>query len=347
MEKDKRILSDITVYNKYARYLPEENRRESWDELVDRNVKMHVKKYPMLEEEIKDTYDNFVRTKKVLPSMRSLQFGGRAIETTNARIFNCAFLPIDSIRSFAETMYLLLNGCGVGYSVQSFNIGKLPAIEKPNKNRNRKFLIQDDIIGWADSIKALLKSYTGRTKSTLVFDYSAIREKGSLLVTSGGKAPGPAPLKIAITKIEAILSNKKDGERLTSLDCHDICCHIADAVLTGGIRRAAMLSLFDKEDHDMISCKSGNWWETNPQRGRANNTVVLDRKVVTEEMFLDLWKKVEMSGSGEPGFLFSNDERLGTNPCKPLRSTILTEEGYITFEQALKKDSLKVFTLEG
>lgn len=315
MEKDKRILSEITVYNKYARYLPELNRRETWGELVDRNVDMHTRKYPQLKEEIENVYNKFVRTKKVLPSMRSLQFGGKAIEVTNARIYNCAFLPIDSITSFAETMFLLLNGCGVGYSVQSFNVGKLPAIKKPNKDRKRKFLVQDDIIGWADAIKALFKAYTGRTKSTLVFDYSAIREKGSLLVTSGGTAPGPDPLKIAIAKIESILSNKKDGDRLSSLDCHDICCHIADAVLSGGIRRAAMICLFDKEDVRMLSCKSGNWWELNPQRGRANNSVVLVRKETTREDFDSIWKKVELSGAGEPGFYFTEDERLGTNPC--------------------------------
>lgn len=329
MEKDKRILSEITIYNKYARYIPEENRRETWKELIDRNVGMHTRKYPQLKQEIEDVYDNFVRTKKVLPSMRSLQFGGKAIETTNARIFNCAFLPIESIRSFSEAMYLLLNGCGVGYSVQSFNIGKLPAIEKPNPNRSRKFLIQDDIIGWADAVRALMKSYTGRTKSTLVFDYSAIREKGALLVTSGGKAPGAGPLKIAIAKIEAVLSEKKDGERLSSVDCHDICCHIADAVLSGGIRRAALICLFDKDDHEMISSKTGNWWETNPQRGRANNSIVLDRKNVTEQEFLDIWKKVELSGSGEPGFYFSDNERLGTNPCCFVGETrLLTSDGY-------------------
>lgn len=315
MEKDKKILSDITVYNKYARYIPEQNRRETWDELVDRNRDMHIRKYPQIKSEIERVYDDFVRTKKVLPSMRSMQFGGKAIEVTNARIYNCAFLPIDSIRSFAETMFLLLNGCGVGYSVQSFNIGKLPSVQKPNPNRKRKFLVQDDIIGWADAIKALLKSYMGKTTSTLVFDYSAIREKGALLITSGGRAPGAGPLKVAITKIENILSDKKDGERLSSVDCHDICCHIADAVLSGGIRRAAMISLFDKTDNEMITCKSGNWWELNPQRGRANNSVVLVRSDTTKEEFDSIWNKVELSGAGEPGFYFTENERHGTNPC--------------------------------
>lgn len=328
-ELDKRILSDITVYNKYSRYLPEENRRETWEELVDRNMQMHIRKYPNIKKEIIDVYDNYVRTKKVLPSMRSLQFGGKAIEVTNARIYNCAFLPIDSITSFAETMFLLLNGCGVGYSVQSFNIGKLPAIKKPNKDRKRKFLVQDDIIGWAEAVKALFKSYTGRTKSTLLFDYSAIREKGSLLITSGGTAPGPDPLKIALVKIESILANKKDGDRLNSVDCHDICCHIADAVLSGGIRRAAMISLFDKEDVSMINCKSGNWWELNPQRGRANNSVVLVRKDTSKEDFESIWEKVQLSGAGEPGFYFTEDERLGTNPCCLSGEMALkTESGY-------------------
>jgi hypothetical protein len=333
MEKDKRILSEITVYNKYARYLPKENRRESWDELVDRNMEMHKKKYPTIQGEIESVYNEFVRTKKVLPSMRSLQFGGRAIEVTNARIYNCSFLPIDSIAAFSETMFLLLNGCGVGYSVQKFNVNKLPVIKKPNKDRKRKFLVQDDIIGWAEAVKALMKSYTGRTTSSLQFDFSAIREKGAMLITSGGKAPGPDPLRIALVKIESILSNKKDGEKLTSLECHDICCHLADAVLSGGVRRAAMICLFDKEDTSMITCKTGNWWELNPQRGRSNNSVVLKRSTTTKEDFESIWEKVKLSGAGEPGFYFTEDENLGTNPCCLTGDMKLkTSEGYKCME---------------
>ena len=165
---DKQILSDITVYTKYAKYLPEKERRETWDELVTRNMEMHITKFPELKQAIKATYENFVFTKKVLPSMRSLQFGGKAIELNNARIYNCAFLPVDSIHSFSETMFLLLGGTGVGYSVQNHHIEKLPEIRKPNYNRKKKYVVQDSIIGWADAIKALFKSYTGGLTSHII-----------------------------------------------------------------------------------------------------------------------------------------------------------------------------------
>ena len=236
MELDKKILSDITIHTKYSKFLPEKERRESWEELVSRNMEMHIKKYPQLEKNIEKIYKEYVFTKKVLPSMRSLQFGGRAIELNNARIYNCAFLPIDDIRSFSETMFLLLGGTGVGYSVQNHHIDKLPEITKPKYNRKKRYVVQDSIIGWADAIKVLFKSYTSGITSHIEFDLSDIRPKGALLVTAGGKAPGPEPLRIALVKIEAILREKKDGSKLTDIECHDIQCHIADAVLAGGKR---------------------------------------------------------------------------------------------------------------
>jgi len=148
-----------------------------------------------------------------------------------------------------------------------------------------------------------------------VFDFRDIRAKGSRLITSGGKAPGPQPLKECLIKIEGILDSKIDGDKLTPLEAHDILCHIADAVLAGGIRRAALLSLFSATDNEMLSCKTGTWWEKNGQRGRANNSVVLMRHKITKEYFLDIWKRIEKSGSGEPGLCFSNDKDLGFNPC--------------------------------
>ena len=315
MTLDKQILSDITVYTKYAKYIDKLQRRETWEELVNRNMQMHIQKYPKLESEIKSVYENFVITKKVLPSMRSLQFGGRAIELNNARIYNCAFLPVDSIHSFSETMFLLLGGTGVGYSVQNHHIDKLPEIRKPNYDRNKRYVVQDSIIGWADAVKTLFKSYTGSISSHIEFDLSDIRQKGALLVTAGGKAPGPEPLRIALVKIEAILREKQDGSKLTDLECHDIQCHIADAVLAGGIRRAAMISLFDLDNDAMLHCKAGNWWETNPQRGRANNSVTLLRHKIDKKTFDKVWERIEASGSGEPGIYLTNDRDWGTNPC--------------------------------
>lgn len=315
MEKDKRILSDIITYMKYSKYLPEKERRETWEELVDRNMQMHIKKYPQLKNTIETTYREFVLTKKVLPSMRSLQFGGKAIEANHARIFNCSYLPIDSIHSFSETMFLLLSGVGVGYSIQQTDIEQLPVIIKPNSQRHRRFIIEDSIMGWATAIKMLFKSYTGINSSQLDFDFSEIREKGALLMTAGGRAPGPGPLKIALAQIQNILANKTDGTKLTSIEVHDILCFIANAVLAGGIRRSAMIAFFDVNDTDMLTAKTGMWWENNPQRGRANNSVILDRKDITNEVFNEIWEKTKRSKAGEPGFYFTNDKTMGSNPC--------------------------------
>ena len=315
MELSNKILSDITVYMKYAKFVPELNRRETWIELVDRNKAMHIKKYPELSEKINEAY-KLVYDKKILPSMRSLQFGGKPIEISPNRVYNCAYLPIDHIDSFHETMFLLLGGTGVGYSVQNHHVKQMPPVNQPYAKRTRRFLIGDSIEGWGDAIKVLMKSYMGEKRSSTVeFDYSDIRPKGAQLVTSGGKAPGPQPLKECILKIKGILDAKEDGTSLTTVEAHDIVCHIADSVLAGGIRRAALISLFSAEDNEMISCKSGTWWETNPQRGRANNSAVLMRHKVTQEFFMDLWKRVELSGSGEPGIYLNNDKDWGTNPC--------------------------------
>jgi len=315
MELSSQILSDITVHMKYAKYIPELKRRESWDELVTRNRRMHIRQYPKLEDNINDAY-KFVYDKKVLPSMRSLQFGGKPIEISPNRIYNCAYLPIDHIDSFPETMFLLLGGTGVGYSVQHHHIEKLPHVNKPYTKRKRRYLIGDSIEGWADAIKVLMKSYMGERRSSKIkFDYSDIRAKGAQLVTSGGKAPGPYPLKECIIKIKGLLEGKEDGDRLSTLEVHDIICYIADAVLTGGIRRAALISLFSADDQKMISCKAGDWHELHPQRGRANNSACLMRHKVTEDFFMKLWDRVQFSGSGEPGIYFNNDKDWGTNPC--------------------------------
>ena len=315
MNNNNKILSDITVHMKYAKYIPELNRRETWEELVTRNKEMHQKRYPDLYNEIEENY-RYVYKKKVLPSMRSLQFSGKPIEISPNRLYNCSYLPIDHVDSFSESMFLLLSGCGVGYSVQKHHIEKLPHVTKPFDMRTRRFVIGDSIEGWSDAIKVLIKSFLGSKRSSKIkFDYSDIRPKGARLVTSGGKAPGPQPLKECLLKIKGILDAKDDGAKLTTLEVHDIVCHIADAVLAGGIRRAALISLFSAYDEEMISCKSGSWWEHNPQRGRANNSAVLIRHKITKQFFMDLWKRIELSGSGEPGIYFNHDKDWGTNPC--------------------------------
>ena len=270
-----------------------------------------MKKFPSLKKEIM-TNAQFIYDKKILPSMRALQFAGPAAEINPARVYNCAYFPIDSIYSFSEGMFLLLGGSGVGYSVQTHHVEKLPEIIKPFKTK--KYVIQDSIMGWADAVKVLMKAYFG-TGAKPIFDFRDIRPKGARLITAGGKAPGPEPLKICLVHVEAILERKHTGEKLTPLECHDIMCHIANSVLSGGIRRAALLSLFSFDDEEMLTCKYGAWWELNEQRGRANNSVALDRRKISKEDFDGLWKKIELSGCGEPGIYFTNNQDWGTNPC--------------------------------
>ena len=304
-------LSKITVFGKYAKYNPELKRRETWDEIIDRYEAMMIKKYPKLEEQIVETA-KFIREKKVLPSMRALQFAGAAAEVNNSRIYNCCYLPIDSVHSFSETMFLLLGGTGVGYSVQKQHVAQLPAITTPGKQRN--YLVEDSIMGWADAVKVLMKAYLEGSFMPK-FDFRAVRKKGARLITAGGKAPGPEPLKICLAHVQAVLDRKQEGETLTPLECHDILCHIANSVLAGGIRRSAMIALFSHDDEEMITCKYGNWWETNEQRGRANNSAVLKRGEIGEEEFKALWHRIELSGSGEPGIYWTNNLDWGTNPC--------------------------------
>ena len=312
MEIGLETLSNVVVFNKYAKYLPQQKRRETYNEIIVRYLQMMVDKYPDLANDIMH-YGNFIFGKKVLPSMRALQFAGPAIQKNEARIYNCCYLPIDDYRAFGEIMFLLLGGTGVGYSVQFKHIEKLPEINKPVKEQ--KFLVGDSIEGWADAVKHMIGSYLGFRNTKPRFDFSDIRHKGARLITAGGKAPGPEPLKKCLFELEQILDRKENGERLSSIEVHDMVCHIADAVLAGGIRRAALISLFSADDEQMLTCKFGNWWELNPQRGRANNSAVLVRHRITKEFFLDLWRKIELSNAGEPGIYFTNNPDWGTNPC--------------------------------
>lgn len=260
MDLTQKILSDVVVFNKYAKYIPELSRRETWEELCNRNRDMHLLKFPELAQEIYAVYDDFIKPKKILPSMRSLQFGGRPIELSNIRLFNCAFLTIDTLEAFSETLFLLLSGTGVGYSVQKRHISQLPIVVGPTP-KSRRYLIEDSIAGWADALKVLFKAYF-QGKANPVFDFRDIRPKGARLITSGGKAPGPEPLKVCLEKVRQILDGAV-GRQMHSLEIHDALCHEADAVLSGGIRRAAMIALFSHDDEDMLTCKGNlpleNW----------------------------------------------------------------------------------------
>ena len=361
METNLEILSDLVHYMKYAKYDKEKQRRETYEETVTRNKEMHIEKFPDLAAEIESVYEK-VYDKKVIPSMRSMQFSGMAVDVNPARMFNCSYLPISDISSFWETMFLLLSGCGVGYSVQRHHVELLPEIRKPIKSR--RYLIQDSIEGWADSIKVLMKAYFN-DRSLPLFDYRAIREKGAQLVISGGKAPGSEPLKACLNSLQSILDGKENGDKLTTLECHDILCIISDAVLAGGIRRSALISLFSINDESMLTCKSLHraevddilgqvndsynvrvnvyredeyyeqktvwipeldfnrlkndnvlqWYYLYPHRARSNNSMVVARPLITDDLFRERWEIIKNSGSGEPGLYFTNNVELGSNPC--------------------------------
>ena len=325
---DKQALADITVFNKYARFNSAVNRRENWEEIVTRNANMHKTKYPYMADEIDEVYSKFVYTKKVLPSMRSLQFGGRPILMAENRIFNCAYAPAESTKFFSELMFLLLGGTGMGYSVQRRHTDKLPKIKTPESDGEYKYQVQDSIVGWSDAVKVVCKAFFNA--GTLpIFDYRDIRDKGAELITTGGQAPGPDPLRVCIGQLTSIL-RAAVGRKLEPIEVHDMACVIADAVLAGGIRRAAMISLFDRNDEAMLTCKAGEWWKTNPARARSNNSAVLPRGEVTEKEFIQLMKRIEESGCGEPGVYWTNNKDWGTNPCceialRPYQMCNLTE----------------------
>lgn len=331
-----KVASEVTVYAKYAKYVPTLGRRETWLEIVDRYQAMLVKKYPHMGQTIQEACDAVWR-KEVLPSMRGLQFAGTPIERNNSRVYNCAFMQASYPGFFRETMFLLLGGTGVGYSVQARHVGLLPAISLPGKEK--RFNVQDSIEGWADAVDALFRAYF-KGKSLPRFDFSDVRAKGKRLFTAGGKAPGPGPLRVCLDKIRGLLETKPVGSQLTPVEVSDLACIIADAVLSGGIRRAAMICLFDIDDAHMLAYKKGDFWELNPERARVNVSAVAFREDVmepseagmgrvfgsssffdkiasktTEEQFKAFWKATEESKSGEPGIYWSNHPDWGTNPC--------------------------------
>lgn len=328
LEFDKQALSSITVFNKYAKFIPHLSRRETYEEIVTRNKEMHQRRYPQIAEDIEEVYQRSVYTKRVLPSMRSLQFGGRPIEMAPNRIFNCAYMPAEDYHFFSELMFLLLGGTGMGYSVQRRHVEKLPTIIGPKSYGEQQYQVQDSIVGWADAVKIVVKAYM-RGGALPFFDYRDIREKGSELVTTGGQAPGPVPLRECIEALEKLFEGCI-GRKMKPIEVHDAACIIADAVLAGGIRRAAMICLFDRDDEEMLTCKSGEWWVKAPYRGRANNSAALPRGVVTQEEFYEIMQRVEDSGCGEPGVYWNNNLDWGTNPCceialEPYQMCNLTE----------------------
>jgi ribonucleoside-triphosphate reductase len=310
MNKSNNLLSSIVSFRTYARHLPVQGRREIFSETLNRNMQMHLDKFPALSKDILKAYQK-VHELKVMPAMRALQFGGEAILKNNVRGFNCAFLPIDDIAAFGETLFLLLSGTGVGFSCQRRHVNKLPSIQAPREEG--VYYTHDSINGWAQALDMLMAAYFyGRMRP--VFDHSGVRSKGSYLVTTGAKAPGPAPLKYMLEQVETVLK-AAEGRRLRPIEVHDIICIVSDCVISGGIRRSALVSLFDATDEEMLDAKAGNWWEKHPYRARANNSALLLRSTLTKEKFKYVFDKCVASGSGEPGWMFTNDLDLGSNAC--------------------------------
>ena len=328
-------MSNFVFASKYARYNEKAKRRETWEEAVSRVETMHLKKYSNLPKEDKDLIKeafNSVREKKVVPSMRSMQFGGASVEAKNARIYNCSVRHIDSPRAFSEIFFLALCGCGIGIGLQKQFLDRLPNLVDASDKTGAivTYVVEDTIEGWSDSIEALLNCYfknTAYSGRKIVFDFSRIRKKGSKIKTGGGKAPGYKPLKNTLSNVKKMLDaliEDRGEKRLRSIDVCDILCYCADAVLSGGVRRSALSFIFDKNDDLMMNAKTGSWLTENPQRARGNNSVLLLRSDVKLDEFKSIINKTREFG--EPGFVFANDSRQLLNPCFEINFIPETED---------------------
>jgi len=348
MNRSVRAMQDYTFVSRYARYDKDKKRRTTWEETVAIVKNMHLEKYSYCEEIIPEIEWAFerVRKKRVLGSQRALQYGGHPILIKNARMYNCTASYADRMRFFQEAFWLLLCGCGVGMSVQKHHIEKFPKITKPLGDE-MVYEIPDSIEGWADSLGVLLSSYFIEDQSfpeyfgkIVVFDYSKIRPKGSTLSSGIGQAPGPSGLKHAHDEIRKLLDRllstraKKNVLKLRSIDVYDIVMHASDAVLSGGVRRSACITLFSLDDEDMMKAKTGNWRVTNPQRGRSNNSVLLVRDQVSYKQFESIIENAKQYG--EPGFVWAENTELLVNPCAEIGlfayETFLDDDGEIKRE---------------
>lgn len=319
-------LQNYTFVSKYARWLEDKNRRETWKEAVERVKNMMAETYAdkNISEDITWAYDMMYK-KKVLGSQRALQFGGEPIVKRHAKIYNCTSSYCDRLRFFQECFWLLLCGSGTGFSVQKHHVAKLPKLQhNPDKTRGMKYVVEDSIEGWADALGVLLTSYFAKPADPkfkdyqdqyVIFDYSEIRPQGSILSSGVGKAPGFEPLQKGLENIRALLDRCiADGQKkLRPIDAYDIVMHSSDAVLSGGVRRSASLALFSADDEEMAKAKTGNWFIDNPQRARSNNSALLIKDETTYEQFEQLMESVKEFG--EPGFIWSDSTEMTFNPC--------------------------------
>jgi hypothetical protein len=331
---DPKAVSGYIHAGKYAKHRADLGRREVYAETVDRDKDMHVRKFPHLRDQIEEAF-GYVHRQQVLPSMRSFQFAGLAIEKVNARQYNCSFTHIDRFEAFSQGLYLLLCGCGVGYSVQYEHVEKLPPIGRIDEKKFQHHVIADTIEGWGDAVTALFQGFQDGVY--VEFSYHLIRPAGSPLKTSGGRAPGHAQLKKSLEAVRGVLLGAQ-GRQLRPIEAHRIMCMLADAPLSGGIRRSAMIALFSPDDSEMRDCKTGDWFSKEGYFKNANNSAVYLRNEASKKLFM---RNMEATKAwGDPGFYFTWDLDYGANPCVPAGTRILTRDGYVPIESLVDKKSM-------
>jgi ribonucleoside-diphosphate reductase alpha chain len=333
----KNMMAESKFFMGYSRWSESKDRFETWDEAVDRVMLMHSDKYSDKQTPELASLVDFATTaykgKQILGAQRALQFGGEQLKAKNARAYNCSTSYCDRPAFFNEAMYLLLCGAGVGFSVQSQHIQLLPSISARSKKKVKVFQIPDSIEGWADSFAVLLSTYFDSQQvfpeyhgCQVHFDFSKIRAKGSL-ISGGFKAPGPDGLRTALIKCEELIERELSigAKALRSIVAYDFVMHMSDAVLSGGVRRSATIAMFSKDDNDMLTAKTGDWFINNPQRGRSNNSVMLKRDEVTREEFAEIMKSVKQVG--EPGFIWTDNLEFLSNPCVEIGMLPRTKDG--------------------
>lgn len=345
-------LQQYTRVSRYAKFIPEKNRRETWPEQVERVMGMHRVKFADVLDKIQPEMEEIEQAllrKEVLGSQRALQFGGPSILKINTRMYNCTVSYIDRPRVFQEVMFVLLCGCGAGFSVQTHHIAKLPDIQPINKNDTIVYQIPDSIEGWSDAIGVLFSSYFSTLQpfpeyagKNVIFDYALIRPAGAPL-SHGGKAPGPNGLRASIEKIRDILDNAATRGRIKSIEAYDSIMHISDSVLSGGIRRSATICIFSPDDIEMATAKTGEWFITNPQRGRSNNSAMLVRNQTTPEQFTQLMQSVKEFG--EPGFVWGESTEIVYNPCFERNTRLATDRGLVKITDLMETDNVVVTDL--
>ena len=338
-----KMLSESKFYTGYSRWIDSDNRYETWEESISRVMNMHRQKYadkltPELEE-LMSFAENAYKEKRVLGAQRALQFGGEQIFKHESRMYNCSVSYVDRPAFFNEAMYLMLSGVGVGFSVQRHHIAKLPKLARRSPKKVKIFTVPDSIEGWSDAFGVLLSSYFTERGThpeykgcQVHFDFSKIRPAGAM-ISGGFKAPGPDGLRAALIKCEDLIENLlKDDPivEMNSITAYDFVMHMSDAVLSGGVRRSATICVFDKDDKDMLTAKTGDWFVHNPQRGRSNNSAILIRDELTREEWTNIMKSVK--DFGEPGFIFSDSTEFLYNPCCEIGMLPVTESGESGFQ---------------